>query len=378
MKSLILTVLYLAKDTIHRWMSRVSSPLARVLVVFFLTLAALCGMGSYAISAKIVKDKILSRGGDSIVINTSATLEHPHAYPTRSELQQLVDCDSYILQMMGSAQDESGHIVPIYTFDFGRIGQFEPLMGPGAAPTVLLNSKNKQHGGPTTLTIRRDQYTVVAKKLPQEHLLNRIISQKALIVPPQYLQRTNSGSCSHIILLKLNNLQSADSIREVENYFINFLRLDGNQFNIISAAPIMDELEDALDKQMQCRLAFCLGISVIVGILLTALAGIEYRQNEYIYTLMKSFGIRPSLLVASFITENLILVGASAAGALAVFMEGQNYIVRNLLKLGNYGISLDEIMPELHLIGGTLLACVFISSIPVFFAANRDIGRVLK
>ena len=378
MKSLILTVLYLAKDTIHRWMARVSSPLARVLVVFFLTLAALCGMGSYAISAKIVKDKIMTRGGDTVVISTSATTEQPHAYPSAAELRQLVNCESFILQMAGTAQDESGRMMPVYTFDFGRIGQFRPLLNEGLAPTVLINSQNKQHGAPTTLTIRREKYTVGARKLPPQHLLNRIISQRALIVPPQYLPQTNATSVSHTILLKLNNFQTAEDIRRVEHYFNNYLRLDDNQFHIVSAAPIMDELEDALSKQVQCRLAFCLGISVIVGILLTALAGIEYRQNEYIYTLMKSFGIRPMLLVTAFITENLILVGASAAAALIVFMEAQNYIVLNLLKLGNYSITLPEIMTELHLIAATLLACVFVSAVPVFFAANRDIGRVLK
>lgn len=378
MKSLILTVLYLAKDTIHRWMARVSSPLARVLVVFFLTLAALCGMGSYAISAKIVKDKIMARGGDTIVISTSATTEQPHTYPTRQEIHQLVNCESYILKMAGNAQDEQGRFIPVYTFDFGRIGQFQPLLNEGIAPTILINNRNTQRVGPTTLTIRREQYTAGAKKLPPHHILNRIIPQRAFIVPPQYLPQANANSESHTILLQLNNFQSADDIRRVEHYFTNYLRLDGNQFHIVSAAPIMDELEDALSKQMQCRLAFCLGISVIVGILLTALAGIEYRQNEYIYTLMKSFGIRPMLLVAAFITENLILVGASAAAALAVFMEAQSYIVLNLLKLGNYSITLPEIMTELQLIAATLLACVFISAIPVLFAANRDIGRVLK
>lgn len=119
-------------------------------------------------------------------------------------------------------------------------------------------------------------------------------------------------------------------------------------------------------SKCSAALRFCLGISVIVGILLTALAGIEYRQNEYIYTLMKSFGIRPMLLVAAFITENLILVGGSAVAALAVFMHSQDYIVLHLLKLGKYSITLPEIMTELHLIGITLLACVFASSIPVF------------
>ncbi len=378
MKSLILTVLYLAKDTLHRWMARVSSPLARVLVVFSLTLAALCGMGSYAISAKIVKDKIMARGGDTIVISTSASTEQPHAYPSRQELQQLVGCESYILQSCGSAQGEDGRIVPIYSFDFGRLAQFQPLLNDGGAPTILISHNTKQRVGPTTVTLRRESYTVGAKKLPKHHLLNRLIHQRALIVPPHHLPQTDNNTVSHTILLKLNNFRTAEDIRRVEQYFTNFLRLDGNQFHIISAAPIMDELEDALNKQLQCRLAFCLGISVIVGILLTALAGIEYRQNEYIYTLMKSFGIRPILLVAAFITENLILVGASAAAALAVFMEAQSYIVLNLLKLGNYSITLPEIMTELQLIAATLLACVFISSIPVFFAANRDIGRVLK
>lgn len=378
MKSLILTVLYLAKDTLHRWMARVSSPLARVLVVFSLTLAALCGMGSYAISAKIVKDKIMARGGDTIVISTSASTEQPHAYPSRQELQQLVGCESYILQSCGSAQGEDGRIVPIYSFDFGRFAQFQPLLNDGGAPTILISHNTKQRVGPTTVTLRRESYTVGAKKLPKHHLLNRLIHQRALIVPPHHLPQTDNNTVSHTILLKLNNFRTAEDIRRVEQYFTNFLRLDGNQFHIISAAPIMDELEDALSKQMQCRLAFCLGISVIVGILLTALAGIEYRQNEYIYTLMKSFGIRPILLVAAFITENLILVGASAAAALAVFMEAQSYIVLNLLKLGNYSITLPEIMTELQLIAATLLACVFISAIPVLFAANRDIGRVLK
>lgn len=378
MKSLILTVLYLAKDTVHRWLSRLSSPLARVLVVFFLTLAALCGMGSYAISAKIVKDKLLSRGGDSVAIHVAAPADTPHGYPTEGELRRIVNCESFHLMNVGSASDENGRIFPIYTYDFRRSGQMLPLLNNGGSPTILINPKSKLPAGPTTIQINRVPRTVAAHHLPDNHLLTRLISQRALIVQPGDVPMRRGNAVSSTFILKVNDLQSADDIRRVESYFNNYLRLDGNQFNIISAASIMDELESALDKQMQCRLAFCLGISVIVGILLTALAGIEYRQNEYIYTLMKSFGIRPMLLVAAFITENLILVGGSAVAALAVFMHSQDYIVLHLLKLGKYSITLPEIMTELHLIGITLLACVFASSIPVFFAANRDIGRVLK
>lgn len=41
MKSLILTCLYLFKDTLHRWKERPASPLSRILVAFFLSLCAL-------------------------------------------------------------------------------------------------------------------------------------------------------------------------------------------------------------------------------------------------------------------------------------------------------------------------------------------------
>jgi hypothetical protein len=129
---------------------------------------------------------------------------------------------------------------------------------------------------------------------------------------------------------------------------------------------------------MQCRAAFCLGISGIVGILLTALAGMEYRQNEYIYTLMKSFGIHPLLLVATFIIENLLLVGASFASAIATFMYAQKIIVHQFFKIGQYSLSLEEIMPEIQLISISLLFCVLVSSLPILVAANRQIGRVLK
>ena len=93
---------------------------------------------------------------------------------------------------------------------------------------------------------------------------------------------------------------------------------------------------------------------------------------------MKSFGIHPNLLVGAFIMENILLVIGSAAAALYVFMESQQYIVTNLLRLGNYHIELAEIMTEIRLIAITLGICIFISAIPVYIAAHRQIGKVLK
>ena len=52
--------------------------------------------------------------------------------------------------------------------------------------------------------------------------------------------------------------------------------------------------------------------------------------------------------------------------------------MRQFFKMGKYSLTLEEIMPEIQLISGTLLFCVLVSSIPIVVAANRQIGRVLK
>ena len=104
----------------------------------------------------------------------------------------------------------------------------------------------------------------------------------------------------------------------------------------------------------------------------------EYRQNEYIYTLMKSFGIHPFMLVGAFIIENILIVGVSFAAAITTFMYFQRIIVTQVLKLGNYTLTLEEVRPEIMYISYALIVCVLISAIPILVAANRRIGYVLK
>ena len=180
------------------------------------------------------------------------------------------------------------------------------------------------------------------------------------------------------MLFQVQELENAESLHRVTRVLERFKRFENLEGSISSAAPLLEEMDIILGNQNQCRAAFCLGIVVIVGILLTALAGMEYRQNEFIYTLMKSFGINPLLLVGTFIVENLVLVSISFGAALATFMYSQKIIVTQFFKMGQYMLELQEIMPEIRLISFTLLFCVLVSAIPIVVAANRQIGRVLK
>ena len=381
MISLILTILYLAKDTVHRWFTRASSPLARVLVVFFLSLCALCFLGSYVISAKAIRDKIRARGGDLV----AAFFMLPHdntgtCLPTRQETLQHLGADSLVIIPAGNASVGERKHVPIVTYDFRRAGQFIPLLSPSGGPTLLCpEEKPPFPAGPLDVSIQDETYTVMVRHLPGEHMLMRLQQGGVLLVPPEHLEYVNQGRNMPYVrmLLQVQELENAESLNRVCRYLETLKRLEGLEGSVSSAAGLLEEMDIILSNQTQCRATFCLGIVFIVGILLTALAGMEYRQNEFIYTLMKSFGINPLLLVASFIVENLILVAVSFGAAILVFMKAQRIIVAQF-KLGQYSLTIQEIMPEIQLISATLLLCIFVSAIPITVAANRQIGRVLK
>ncbi len=383
MKSLILTVLYLAKDTVHRWFTRLSSPVARVLVVFFLTLCALCFLGSYVISAKVMRDRIRIQGGDLVQMMMS---DHggTRAYlPQPQEVDALLGADSIALRSLTYVSASDGRGIAAYTYEFERMGQFMPLLAPSGIPTLFLSPKSELRPGPVSVVVNTERVDVYARYLPEDHLLARLLhGRDALVVQPDHFMAEEamkrSSFSTQQLLLRVHDTSSSDGVRRAVEYCENYLRLEGAQGYVSSALMLLREMDIILSNQVQCRVAFCLGIAGIVGILLTALAGMEYRQNEYIYTLMKSFGIHPLLLVATFIVENLVLVGSSFLVAVWVFMESQHIIVRQFFKMGQYSLGLEEIMPELQLIAISLLGCVLVSSIPIIVAANRDIGRVLK
>ncbi len=382
MISLILTILYLAKDTIHRWFSRISSPIARVLVVYFLTLSALAALGSFVITLSVVRHELITRGADIVVSTVSAPEEHAMYLPSQREFTEVLGADSYVLKLVGSVSRHGGRSVHVYTFPFQRTNQMQPLMAADGRPTLLQSADRRvMMPGPGDVYLKKQRIPVAVKDLPDGHALARIVAEGALIVPPDTVKRIlpdyNTGAL-YTIVLRVHDLQSSDAIVKAEHYLRMLEGYEKAVGSIISASPILSRMDDLLSKQTQCRIALCLGICVIVGILLTALAGMEYRQNEYIYTLMKSFGIHPLLLVGAFIAENLILVFASFVGAIATFMYFQKFIVVEILKLEVHTLTLQDIMPEIRLISFSLLGCVLLSAVPIFFAANREIGRVLK
>ncbi len=382
MRSLILTLVYLCKDTLHRWLTRLSSPLARILVVFFLSLCALFFLGSYVITTKTIQDRIREQGADSI--NMYARSENPNAsFPSESEITKVLAVESWCSRNIGYlSNDALLRTIAIITYDHNRNSQYYPLMVKGL-PTLLVTPDLKVPQGFRNVETRGHRLTVHVRHLPAEHPLMRSNSGRVLLVSPKTAltfsdaKRIKSAPMQ-IVLRTQDETLSLEKLQQMEAYLRNYVKLEDIKGQINSAIPLIKNLNVYLSNQGQARAGFSLGIAVIVGILLTALASMEYRQNEYIYTLMKSFGIRPILLAGTFIVENIVLVAISFIAAIYTFMEGQKVVFTQFFKQGKHLLTLEEIMSEVQLIGAALLVCVLISAIPIFVAVNREIGRVLK
>ena len=100
-------------------------------------------------------------------------------------------------------------------------------------------------------------------------------------------------NCRYIIRV---HEMTAARIRSIEEVLNNMVRYDGQMTHGFQThVGLLDRLEVLMGNQTECRTGSSLGIAVIVGILLTALdiQSVEFRQNEYVYTLMKSFGGAP-------------------------------------------------------------------------------------
>lgn len=378
MKSLILTVLYLAKDTLHRWKTRVSSPLARVLVVFFLSMCSLSFMATYVLSTKSVFDRIARQGADTARISYMGSDKPANLAGDVSFLEKEFDCQAMLFWTTGVSVKVSDNYYTVLCYRIPDIARLAPLL-PERGNAVLLLPEGKRaqvHEAPVTAQYGAMTLDLPCRQLPEDHLLYKAFRNGVVLVDASSALVAGNGKSAQLIL-KQNRMNYA-SMKRIETYFRDFLRLERVTPMIFAYSDLLREMEVVQGNQLQCRAGFSIGIAVIVGILLTALASMEYRQNEYIYTLMKSFGIRPLMLVGAFIVENLLLVGLSLVAAVQFFMIAQSVVLRELFKIKDYRLTLEEIMPDVTLLGTALAVCVLISAIPIVCAVRREIGRVLQ
>ena len=296
------------------------------------------------------------------------------------ELPLLHDCDVLALKDSPAGFARVGKAVfPILEYNMESCAFLADLELEEHSIVLLFNpGRSPLHPGPCAVSIGDFDFSLNASPLPENHLLGKLYPSGVILAPEGAFNfELDSLMSNYRYVIRVHEMTAAN-IQSIEETLNNIVRYDGSMTIVQTHVGLLKRLEVLMSNQMECRMGFSIGIAVIVGILLTALASMEFRQNEYVYTLMKSFGVRPLLLILTFIVENIFLIGISFAGAVWAFMKTQKIVLGEFFKLGDTVLTYADIRQDLWLLGISLLGCVLFSSIPVVFSAYRPIGKVLK
>ena len=377
MKSLILILLYLCKDTLYRWRTRPSSPLARLLVVGFLSLSALVFLSNYILSAKILEQEISRNGGNLLILVDNFFPENavdgeftPLLPLTSEEYKALVFNEFFSMAKVGQEHYSLVEYPVSSTHAFKELGLLDNAI-------YVLPRTPTQVIMPINITLQGHELTGVT--LPQQKAgsLAKVYQSGAIFIPSGLLPQLKQQGFMKKYIIEVKEMKSS-LLQSLEDRLNQIVRLDKRSAYLQSSKRLLEELEKVRESQRHYRLGISLGISLIVGILLTAISSMEFRENEYVYALMSSFGVQRLLLIVIFIVENLVLSFLALGAALYAVMEIQPFLTRELFKAQGVGVSLEELFFDVRILSFALIICVLFSTLPIIFSAYRPIGRVLK
>lgn len=370
----VLIIFYLARDTVYRWLTRISSPLSRLSVVFFLSLCGLIFLSSYVISIKLLKSQIRNSGADLVVAAEFVGEGKVHQagngiIPPAPEKYHLYHFnETFVTATIGQQHYSLVEYMPDSNVLF-PVTQHNGM--------YLLPTQPNEKQLPETVQV--EGYRLNAVTLPEKSsiILRRLFQSGAVFIPYGSLTELWKHGYVRRIVMRMKN-PTAANVQQQENILRQLARLDKLNLDIISSGKLLMELGQLESSQYKFRVWITIGISAIICLLLTSISSLEFRQNRYVYALIGSFGISRALLFTSFIAENTLLVAAGFAAALGTVWAVREYITTVLYKSPDITLSLWELENDIRTFCLAFGICVLVSSIPIGVAACRPIGKVLK
>ncbi len=375
MSARLFLLLYLLRDTLHRWCKRISSPLSRLLVVLSLSFCGLVFLSNYALSIRMLEDKITRSGADLLIAGEFLSSEKAHLGEGRPLLSAVPgECELYIfhdLFLSGKVGSVSYSVVE-YPAEMVR-----RLPDCGNAVFVL---SDKAVSGTTPVDIDIEGYRLSGLTLneSQAGFLRKLYTGGAIFIPRgSFSLNTLAYGMLRKYVLRFQRLD-VEVVARWEQMLTLLSRLDERNLSIISSRQMLQELEQLRQLQYYFRMGIVLGCSFVIGVLLTSISSMEFRQNEYVYALMGSFGISRLTLFFTFVAENTLLVfGGFGVSLLALSYMGP-WLVEKLYHLEGYVFSLRILEEDVRIFLTAFTLCLPVSCLPILAAIFRPIGKILK
>ncbi len=366
---------YLLRDTLHRWRQRLSSPLSRILVVFTLSLFGLLFLSSYAFSIHVLNDKITNTGIDLIIASEFVQQNQTLSHDGPSIIAEIPDeCEVYIFYelFLNAKVDNKSYQIVEYT------PKLTGLLPKRDYAIYVLPEKPVKYSGITDIEIEKHKIQGRLLEESEAGFLRKLYRGGAVFIPSgaSPISAFSYGMMrKYVLRIPQANV---DKVTRWEEVLSLISRLDERNMVVISGKAMLEEMEQLKAVQMEFRIGIVLGSCCVICILLTSISGMDFRQNEYVYALMGSFGINRFILFLTFLSENTILVFGGFSCALLCLNNTGQYLIARLYRLNDYVFSLDVLHDDIMIFFFFFIICIFISSMPILPAIFRPIGKILK
>jgi hypothetical protein len=371
------TVRYLLKEMLLRWKTRVSSPLARTVLTFTLSLTAAAFQAGLSASTTALRAQLERFGLDTLTIRSvqasdsgvplpPAAAHWSHPLAAHGDWHALV-------QIPGLLENDWGGWTPVYAARWTDLNLLHEPAAPAPAAAEAVWLTRDWPAGRTGRFAFPDGTPLTATSRAPLGPWRLLSDSDVVLVPPELVPPEKWRGTLDVVLFKPENAGSISAWAGAVRRF--FQNENAPPPAIQNPGPLREALERLEQGQNLWRGAIlCLlggGVLLVFG----AIGVLEQREMRFSQALLRSMGVRPGLLWAAAFCENMLL----ANGAFLLAVTGMHSFGTRLLR----HVPAFEQTPALPAGGDFFLHVsvnigVLLSLVPLAKALKTPVGTTLS
>lgn len=376
-------VFYLWKNTCRRWLESPISPLSKILLVFVVSFFSIVILSLFKGVEKEIADRLARRD-----LNTVSVTELVSSREGRLRLRQSLSEERMWTKRYGAEKFQqvwrAGATAEWKDSRISIFGYTNELLfpdltkSPGEIPTAMLflreGTDRSREVYEEVVELNGRELALKVTTMPEWMKIH--FQDRAAIVGPMVLLEglLEEGFVSYSIA----ELDSLEEVLAFESEMRAYHRSESNRIEILSAANILRDLERFQVIQGKVKIALVGGCGFVLAVIMASMAWLEFREDQYVLALLRSFGTQRIWLFIHSLWENVVLVAFAIA---MIPMVWSLLLGSGVVSLARFGFpSQLEVIAWNDLQISVLAALVgcLLATLPVALGLRKQVGLVLS
>lgn len=355
---------YLLKDTLCRLWENKLATIARVFVALLLSFSSILVLIAVSTESRTIQDRIESMGAYSILIRSREVCQVAHS-PGMLPIQEFPSENTLLLKRhIHNASSERHKNVPIFTYQANSSIAF-PKNPKGDQIFCLTDGEELQ-------LFHVLGHEIAATALPSSGILKPLERNNALLIPEGFLPEIDRTSFHSIGIVQADSSKTFQSTLEKLQLFYQNSTLPPP--HIESAQSLHQLLQELETHQTIWRLLLATLTGSTLTLVFGAIAFFMYRENRYVFSLIKSFGLSKKWIFGTVVLENLfVALSGAATGIFAAIASAPQ-----LLAVFDLGNSIIFPQTDIQILLLFVLSAAILASLPTLKTLNQPIGEILS